>query len=217
MKRLLVFLIIISCNAKKEDAKDFVTVTYNKKILDDTKIKMQNSFIKKETDLIFLGDSKTEGFPLQEMFNDLRVKNRGIAGNTTKDVLSRLQNITSGHPNKIFLEIGLNDLSENVEPQKVFNNFTLICSRIKKESPNTKIFVQSVLPTTLESKHLNSKISAYNDLIKKYCHENNIDYIDLNPHFIFNAELNRKYTIDGVHLNIEGYKLWKDLIVSYVK
>ncbi|CEJ71249.1 multifunctional acyl-CoA thioesterase I and protease I and lysophospholipase L1 [Chryseobacterium oranimense G311] len=217
MKKIFILSILVCCCPKQEKKdKNLVTITYNKKDLDNAKIQMQNSFPIKESDIVLLGDSKTEGFPTQEIFNNLNIKNRGIAGNTTADVLHRLQNIVSGKPRKIFLEIGLNDLSENNAPEKVFLNFSKICSQIKKASPNTIIYVQSVLPTTFENKGLNPKIFSYNKLLQKFCSDNKIQYIDLNYHFLLNKELNPKYTIDGTHLNIEGYFLWKDLLKPYL-
>jgi len=217
MKNLIILLILTACCSKESKKnKDLVTITYNKKALNDSKVELQSSFPINDSDIVLLGDSKTEGFPTQEMFNNLHIKNRGIAGNTTNDVLRRLQNIASGKPKKLFIEIGLNDLSEKVSPQKTFENFSQICNIIKNTSPNTIIFVQSVLPTTFESKNLNTLINIYNSMLRNYCIKNNIIYIDLNSHFLLNNELNPKYTFDGVHLNADGYFLWKDLITSYL-
>jgi len=217
MKKLFILSILVCCCSKQEPKdKNLVTITYNKKDLDNSKIEMQNSFPIKESDIVLLGDSKTEGFPTQELFNNLHIKNRGIAGNKTTDVLSRLHNIVIGKPKKIFLEIGLNDLSENNKAETVFFNFSKICDQIRKESPNTIIYVQSVLPTTFENKGLNPKINSYNKLLTEYCSDNGIQYIDLNSHFLLNKELNPKYTIDGTHLNIKGYFLWKSLINPYL-
>ncbi|MGV2452426.1 UNVERIFIED_CONTAM: GDSL-type esterase/lipase family protein [Ralstonia mannitolilytica] len=217
MKKLFILSILVCCCSKQEPKdKNLVTITYNKKDLDNAKIQIQNSFPIKESDIVLLGDSKTEGFPTQEIFNDLNIKNRGIAGNKTTDVLSRLRNIVIGRPKKIFLEIGLNDLSENNKVETVFFNFSKICDQIEKVSPNTIIIVQSVLPTGFDKKHLNSSINTYNSMLRNYCLKNNISYIDLNSHFLKNGELDSRYTFDGVHLNAKGYFLWKNLINPYL-
>ncbi|WP_137905492.1 GDSL-type esterase/lipase family protein [Chryseobacterium sp. 2VB] len=217
MKKLFILSLLVCCCSKQEPKdKNLVTITYNKKDLDNAKIQIQNSFPIKESDIVLLGDSKTEGFPTQEIFNDLNIKNRGIAGNKTTDVLSRLRNIVIGRPKKIFLEIGLNDLSENNKVETVFFNFSKICDQIEKVSPNTIIIVQSVLPTGFDKKHLNSSINTYNSMLRNYCLKNNISYIDLNSHFLKNGELDSRYTFDGVHLNAKGYFLWKNLINPYL-
>lgn len=221
MKYSLIFLLFMACmpdkheDDKKAD-KNIVTFTFNKKVLNDTKIAVQESFPVTKNDIVFLGDSKTESFPTQEMFNDLHIKNRGIASNTTEDVLSRLEPIISGHPKKIFIEIGINDLSEGSSPEQAFNNIEKIYSRIHSESPETAILAQSILPTTLEHKALNPKIILLNSMIKKYCVANNINYVDLHSHFLSNGEMNKNLTYDGIHLNIEGYRLWKSLLLPYL-
>lgn len=223
-KNILLFSIgflIISCKKEVESNPQIkndsiVVYTVNKYLVNKARVELQSSLKKEKTDIIFLGDSKTEGFPVSEMFSDLRIKNRGIGGNTTQDVLDRLETITEGRPQKIFLEIGLNDLSNNLSPNKAFNNFSLICSRIKKETPETTLYVQSITPTGQGQKGLNPKINQYNSLVYKYCSENNITYINIHHHFLKNQELNKAYTIDGVHLNSKGYFLWKDLISNYI-
>ncbi|QWA38883.1 GDSL-type esterase/lipase family protein [Chryseobacterium sp. ZHDP1] len=223
MKYLFLLLLLFSCGAKKDERHteikkndSLVTYTFNKKVLDKAKLDLQNSFKKSKKDIIFLGDSKTEGFPLQETFNNLNIKNRGIAGNTTSDVLSRLKFVTDGKPKEIFLEIGVNDISQDIPVVKTFENFKNICERIKKETPTTKLYIQSVLPTTLENKLLNPKIQQYNDLLNSYCKNNKLTFIDLNSHFLSGSEMNKKYTIDGIHLNAAGYLLWGELLKKHV-
>lgn len=223
MKKYFILLIAILCFScsritKKQTVKNdsIVTYSFNKIKVSNSKIEIQKLLKKSKNDIVFLGDSKTEGFPVQEMFENSNVKNRGIAGNTTKDVLDRLSNITSGKPHDIFIEIGVNDLSQNIPVIKVFYNFKNICEQIKKDSPSTEIFVQSVLPTTLEQKHLNANINKYNDLLKNYCQSNKLTYIDINHYFLLGDNMDKKYTIDGIHLNADGYKLWKELLTKYI-
>src|SRR6185312_511847 len=65
-------------------------------------------------DIIFLGNSITDGAEWPELFNDIRVKNRGISGDITAGVIHRLDEITNRKPAKIFLLIGVNDLARNI-------------------------------------------------------------------------------------------------------
>lgn len=215
-----VIAFLMSCNktSQKQEQKNdsLVTFTFNKVISDNARVELQNHFKISSNDIVFLGDSQTEGFPTQEMFNNLNVKNRGIAGNTTFNVLERMSNITKGKPKKIFLEIGLNDIANNTEVNKVFSNFKLIYINIENQSPNTVLYVQSVLPTSKDNKGLNPKIVTYNNLLKKFCKENDIVFIDLYSHYLNVDVMNDKYSFDGTHLNVAGYELWKSLINQYV-
>lgn len=222
MKKVLFPLILLLFACKNEPKQEtnkndsLVTYTVNKYINNKARVDLQSSLPKSKNDIVFLGDSKTEGFPLSEIFQDVSIKNRGIGGNTTQDVLDRLNTITEGHPKKIFLEIGLNDISNNISPQKTFQNFVLICKRISDESSETKLIVQSITPTAKDQKGLNPKINQYNNLIQNFCKKNKIEFIDLHENFLKGSELNNEYTIDGVHLNAKGYILWSKILEPYI-
>ena len=54
-----------------------------------------------------------------------------------------------------------------------------------------------------------------NGELKKLAEKQKIGLIDLYPRFL-NADkkLDKKYTTDGLHLNAEGYKVWKDILMK---
>lgn len=221
-KAFLILITLFSCNKqenqKKEPKNDsIVTYKFNKVILNKTRNDIHKLLKKSKEDVVFLGDSQTEGFPVTEVFSNINVKNRGIAGNTTSDILNRLQTVIEGRPKEIFLQVGLNDISQNIELKKINSNFNMICDRILKESPETKLYIQSVLPTTLEYKKLNPEIIRYNKLLQDYCNKNNIVFIDVFKQLLDGKELNKKYTYDGIHLTAEGYVVWIKELKKYIK
>ena len=99
-----------------------------------------------KSDIIFLGNSITNGGEWAELLGNPHAKNRGISGDTTQGVLDRLSTITKGKPSKIFLLIGTNDLSRGKSVDEVAKNVEKIVERVKRESPATKLYVQSVFP-----------------------------------------------------------------------
>ena len=54
------------------------------------------------TDIVFLGNSLTDGCEWHELFADNRIKNRGISGDTASDIHRRLGSVVKGQPAKIF-------------------------------------------------------------------------------------------------------------------
>ena len=62
-------------------------------------------------DIIFLGNSITNGCEWGELFQNTYVKNRGISGDICMGVYDRLDPIIKGKPAKIFLLIGINDVA----------------------------------------------------------------------------------------------------------
>ena len=61
--------------------------------------------------IVFLGDSITEGFPLDTAFPDGSVINRGISGDKIEGVTERLDvSVVVFKPRRVYLMIGVNDL-----------------------------------------------------------------------------------------------------------
>ncbi|OOQ59336.1 GDSL-type esterase/lipase family protein [Mucilaginibacter pedocola] len=165
-------------------------------------------------DVIFLGTSLTYGFPLQEAFNNPHIKNCGQAGITTSGLITHLQQIVKRHPNKIFLEGGINDLRKNLGSEVAYNNIAKMLDMVKAESPKTTIYMQSIMPT--DSSYLNKQILPLNGRIETLAKDKNVIYIDLYSALAKNGELDRAATIDGIHFNSVGYYLWRRAIECYL-
>jgi len=73
-----------------------------------------NSYPNSTKDVIFLGNSITAGTDWNELLQLPAARNRGISGDLTFGVLQRLDEVTEGHPAKIFILIGINDIGRNI-------------------------------------------------------------------------------------------------------
>lgn len=171
-------------------------------------------------EIIFLGNSITDGAEWFELFGgNPNIKNRGIGGDDTDGVLERLDEVTSSKPDKIFMMIGTNDIAYSKSVEHVVENTKKIISRIKESSPNTKIYIESVLPVqdAIHTTRPNEKLMAINKQLIEICKEQHLTYIDLVPLLSDeNGKLNMKYSIDGLHVNGDGYLIWVDAIKKYV-
>ncbi|WP_321995540.1 GDSL-type esterase/lipase family protein [Draconibacterium orientale] len=175
-------------------------------------------------DIVFLGNSITDGAEWNELFDNPNIKNRGISGDITQGILDRIEPIVSGKPAKLFLMIGINDMSRSIEQDTIVGNIAKIIDAFQSKSPDTKIYLQSILPVndafTNFKKHAAclKQVPEINKDIKKLAAKKKITYIDLFPHFTNDSgiQLNESYTNDGLHLIGEGYLVWRDLIVDYV-
>ncbi|AUP80636.1 GH92 family glycosyl hydrolase [Flavivirga eckloniae] len=173
-----------------------------------------------ENEIIFLGNSITDGAEWSELFQNPNIKNRGIGGDDTDGVLGRLEEVTSSNPKQLFIMIGTNDLAYGKTVDYINNNYVTILDTVKKQSPNTEIFIQSILPVddNVHSTRPNKSIRDINRFLKQLCAERNINYIDLNPVFADeHGKLNTSYSIDGLHLNGKGYLVWKKEIEKFLK
>jgi len=175
-------------------------------------------------DIIFLGNSITYGTDWNELLQMPQARNRGISGDISFGVLQRLQEVTEGHPAKVFILIGINDISRNIPDSVILRNDERIVQRIQKESPHTKIYFQTLMPVnnqfTQHKNHYNKDehISAVNGGLKKIAAKYHITLVDLHPHFLDEqGRMNAAYTMDGLHLNEKGYQVWKQVLQPYLK
>jgi lysophospholipase L1-like esterase len=169
-------------------------------------------------DIVFIGNSITElGGNWGQRFNNPKVKNRGIAGDVTAGVVNRLAEIYYYKPKKVFLKIGINDLFHNeLTPEYVANNIKLIVDKIHLESPNTKIYVQTILPTA-NNNPSKERIAATNTILKAMTPTNYLQIIDLHSRFAdINDLMIGSYTTDGLHLTELGYLAWQYYVIEFV-
>jgi lysophospholipase L1-like esterase len=172
-------------------------------------------------EIVFLGNSITDIGEWAEIWQNKKVRNRGISGDNTFGVLARLDEITSAKPAKVFIMIGINDIAKETPDSVIIANYKKIINRIQSESPKTKIIVQSLLPTNNDftefKRHQNktAHILSINTTLENYCKEIGLVYVDLYTAFLdTNKKLDKKYTNDGLHINGYGYMKWKEVLVE---
>ena len=169
--------------------------------------------------IIFIGNSITNGCEWAELFNNNKIKDRSIPGDNSSGVLNRINKIAKFTPQKIFLMIGINDLSWGVKIDSIIYNYANIIKRIKSLSPQTKIYIQSILPVNDDFEIVSNKdVIELNSRIKKISMENNLTYIDIFSHLLDSSgKLSREYSNDGMHLLGGGYLRWKNILEPYIK
>ena len=168
------------------------------------------------SDIVFLGNSLTElGGNWGSRFNNSIVKNRGIAGDVTEGVLARLGEIFYFKPNAVFLLIGINDVFANKAPEFIATNIAQIATKIHQRTPNTKVYVQTILPTNNAA--IVTAIRETNTLLVANANANNYTVINLHPLFANESDLLKpEFTTDGTHLTEAGYAVWVNEIDALI-
>lgn len=150
--------------------------------------------------VVVIGDSITQNLP------DRGWLNQGISGDKSAGVLSRVGVVTGINPSSAVITIGTNDLLAGTNPTQIFNNIQTTVSRIRTQSPNTNVIVQSIPP--MGTKVNPTIISTLNSRLKAAATSSGFRFIDSNSKLrAASGYINPKYTTDGVHLNSEGYKV----------
>ena len=175
---------------------------------------------KSKKDIVFLGNSITAGTDWAKLLELPQAKNRGISGDITFGVLDRLQDVVDGKPAKIFILIGINDVSRDIPDSIIVSNYKKMISMIRKGSKRTQIYFNTLLPVNssfLKFKNHYGKdehILYLNEQIRNMAAKN-VTIVDLYPVFLdANNHLKAELTKDGLHLIPEGYKVWADFLNS---
>lgn len=160
--------------------------------------------------IVLFGDSLTEGFKLQEFFNDDRLINKGIYGDNTSGVLERIENNLAGiEAVKVFVLIGTNDFALGRTNEEIITNLLLITKKIKENAKSAEIFITSILPVRNLENRKNDVILKVNELIKKLTEDESVNYFDLHSAMKDSkGELPEEYSEDGLHLTAAGYAVW---------
>jgi len=169
-----------------------------------------------KADIVMIGDSITDGAEWSELFPNISIVNRGIGGDTTRGVLNRMETIYSTNAKKAFVMIGVNDLGENISVDETLSNYEKIITKLKQHRITP--YIQSVLFVGDKYAYKNNDISKLNLKLKEFSEKENVIFIDLNKVLSENGKLRKSYSSkDNIHLNGEGYYIWKNSIKKYIQ
>ncbi|MGL4520647.1 MAG: SGNH/GDSL hydrolase family protein [Phocaeicola sp.] len=217
MKKLLLFFMLTAASCITAQERSYSTYWHQRTTLFE-KLPITSK------DIVFVGNSITDGGEWFELLNNKHVKNRGISGDVSMGVYDRLEAITNGKPKKIFILIGVNDLPRKTAIEEIVSNINQVIGKIKEQSPKTKIYLQSVLPMSDEKNMFHghterhADVAPLNSLLEAVAQKEQITYIDLYSQFINpeTGKMDLRYTNDGLHLLGAGYELWASIVKPYV-
>ena len=165
--------------------------------------------------IIFLGNSITEMGNWKKVLNDTTVINRGIGGDITYGILRRLKDVTDRQPSKLFILCGINDIGKDIPDAVIADNMLKIVNRVHAACPQTKIYVQSVLPLNPIMpnfpQHYDKEehVLALNKLYKANAAAGNYTFINIFPLFLDkDKRLDAQYSYEGLHLKPAAYDIW---------
>ncbi len=174
-----------------------------------------------ENRVVFFGDSITDGWKIAEYFPGKPYVNRGIGGQTTPQMLIRMQPDVIAHkPKAIVLLAGTNDIANNTGPmtnEAIQDNYTAIATLA--QANGIKVIFASVLPVhdynpqrKMTTGRPPERILALNNWLKAYCQKNDHIYLDYFSKMVDDKGfLKAELANDGLHPNAEGYKIMAPL------
>lgn len=185
-----------------------------------------NERVKKgNVDLIFIGDSITQGWEgagkaaWSEAYGKRNAVNLGIGGDRTQHVLWRLDNgnIEGIKPKLAVIMIGTNNSGTNTSEQ-IADGITAIVKKLREKLPETKILLLGIFPRGADDTNKNRQVNkGANEIVAKLADGKMVEYLDIGPKFLDDkGNLSKDVMPDLLHLNAASYKTWADSIESHV-
>jgi lysophospholipase L1-like esterase len=166
--------------------------------------------------VVLLGDSLTQFGRWEEWLRGVPVLNRGVSGETSDDVLQRMDAAVND-PIAVFLLIGTNDLAWGYSTEHIAGNVRAILAEIERRAPGTPVVVPSVPPRTRPFREpIRALNQAYRDLVA--AGGPHVEYLDIATALADEeGDLRAAFTPDGVHLSGAGYAAWVQVLWPHVQ
>ena len=217
MKRIVILFLAALFAASGASAQKFHNAYY------DTRRAAHDEEGLQQGAIVFLGNSITEQGWWSLLLKRGDVENRGIGGDCISGMIHRIGPIVEGQPRAIFIMGGANDLVfSKISGEKLLEQYERLLGIIARESPRTKIYIQSLLPLNEAMnekffKGKNARIAAFNALLRDMAARRGLTYIDIWSDMQRDGILPAEYTFDGIHLKADGYRIWIEKIRPYIK
>ncbi len=202
------FLALFLCEYKND------AIKANKKTYKQEKLSLFSKLSQNKKDIVLYGDSITDNAEWHELLIGCNLANRGIQGEKTAGLLSRLE---SGHvlgANTALVMIGINDILSEVDLERIQTNYINIIELLRGNYD--RVVVQSTLHVADHMTDTNDKVDTLNHFLKlqkeKYA---NVEYLNVNERLSHGGQLRSNYTFDGVHLNGDAYVEWAKLLEPF--
>jgi lysophospholipase L1-like esterase len=176
---------------------------------------------KKDINVVFFGDSITQGWGdagkavWEKNYAPLGAVNYGIGGDTTRQVLWRIQNgeIEGLNPKLVVLKIGTNNLyddNNSGSDEEIAEGIKTIVKTLRQKLPKTKILLLGILPR--QNEWFSNRAKNINAIIAKLDDGKAVRYFDMSAKF--QTEVGKVvpqlYTDDQLHLATPGYQMWAE-------
>lgn len=173
------------------------------------KLSLYQADPRNDYDIVFIGDSLTDGADWQSFFDHLSIANRGINGDTTQGIAQRLDSIVNTRAKHAFIMVGVNDVRRGFDVDTITTQYQAIIDTLI--DAGMRIFIQSTILT--DDVEVNEAIKRLNTQLEALARDDeSVEFIHINPALTTGGALDGNYTFDGIHLNGKGYTQWQQVL-----
>ncbi len=188
-------------------------------------------------DAVFIGDSRTDGLRL---FSGITTEAAFLAhtglsiysvdqGKATirqgERRVSVLDALAQGTYGKVYLSAGVNELGY-FNPAGFAATYGRVIDAVRERQPNARIYIQRIIPVNGARCRdsgtpyyiTNEGVDGYNAALEGLCADKDVTLLGVPPELLDDTgELALALTTDGVHFQVEGYKIWLDYLLAHTE
>jgi lysophospholipase L1-like esterase len=178
--------------------------------------------------IVFMGDSITDGWRLNEYFPDQDFVNRGIAGQTTNQMLGRFEaDVVRLHPFAVVVFGGTNDIARGIPVSAVENNIRMMAELAQFNG--IKVLIATLLPVSDYHKDQDpnfeqslwrppEQIREVNRWIQGFCGEKEYPFVNYYSEVVDAAGfIKPDLSDDGLHPNSKGYRIMAPVALKEIE
>ena len=156
--------------------------------------------------VVFVGDGLSAGARWEERLSEFEVHNLGVSGDTTDEVIARLDTVVEIDPDAVVLQVGTNDVGWHRSDEYIVRNIETILCTLRKKLPGTRMLIQSVPPRERDAVRV---IRSINRHLRQFAPTVKARYLDLWPALAdTQGKLSAEWSTDSLHLTEAGYVVW---------
>ena len=215
MKKLFLFAIVLLVCCISAAAQPFIQEVDAFSKLDAEKSPPQNA-------ILLIGSSSFKLWKdVAAYFPDHVIINRAFGGSSLTHQIDYIDKAVYPYsPKQILIYCGENDIAESklVTADTVLNRFKRLHVLVRNKYPDIPISFVSIKPSPVRAEFLPTVIES-NKLIKAFCkNRRKTDVIDVYTPMLGSDNKPREdiFLADRLHMNAEGYSIWKKVIAPYL-
>ena len=174
-----------------------------------------------ERPIVFTGSSSIVKWKtLAEDFPGLPVMNRGFGGSEVFDSFNYAHLLVIKYkPRQVVMYAGGNDINAGKTPQRVFADFKAFVAKVHAALPECRISFISSAPNPKRWRMI-EKVTETNRLVEEFMKtDKRLQFINVYPHMLGADGMPKAdiFLADQLHMNANGYVIWKEVVGPYLK
>lgn len=169
--------------------------------------------------IIFTGSSSIRLWDTKRHFPKKNIINHGFGGSETSDLVCYVKELVlSREPGQVFIYEGDNDLANGKSIDVVIADMKTLLRVLKRNLPQIPIHIISPKPS-VSRWNLKDQYQELNEELKALCDKKDlVTFVDVwSPMLNKQGKVNKTLFIeDGLHLNENGYGIWRNTITPYL-